>query len=1197
MAAVILSQAIPGTAASGLTQLDIYGNVSVINNYHLLMILSTFLCVYIVSTIVLRAKRPNGNAVLKATGEVFSNVLSRLDYKDSDPAPRRADEHDKGPGDIVPVQGNKGDNGNNKGDPPTDPLPATNNHNYQKRRRVKPNSRPKTLKSQPRLTSNLTPPKPTSTENTSRKPKQRETNDATPHNDQRNTGASNGHAPHPASTLATPSTNTTKHTISRWSGVILVQLFVLLKTLTAVSPNIVHEPFSTFGLEHLFVTNKVVLRPFRNKITRPSHDHPTRPTHDGVQRTHDTPPHYDNKPNYNTTDTHDPMKARHVGEAPHPGPDNEKILCRLLNVKGGGRLKAEHLAQTDAHVTCFTELELADYAVPDFRSVMRDNGMTITLAPSISITKDTDKFIGRRAGILSKTTMDAEILLITNEDGLDELTNSGRWVEIQVPCGHGNHYVTLAVYYGLAGKTPAERTMNERLLAQALSRATADPDAPYILFTDANTTIKKSSVLTTMIKASLIIDVHSDHHDLDERMPTFISNSITEPILLGDKGSSAIDYVLANQPGMDVIESIQFRWDLAIEDGLDHVPIDVILNDHAYRRYIDILAPAIPIDLESLVALSPIQKQQLYCKIRERYNYNWTRMCETDSSNIAHEQWSLLAENFLRAWAMMQDKNEDLDTLVNAFTYIDAETQNEASRKYSRRGHMQRIKTQAAVKDVSRGSLNARDYIGSALNKLASQCKALILRIGRSTDTTQVPSARTTDRCVHGSTCPIMCPDCNHLRSGKGPMDSCGDSADSNGDYESRAIAQKIRSNATALLDTDARIVTRLHDGANLLDKDIVSAVAEETYKEVKKHVKERHAERASKWTKRMCQGWKKNAAQAFFRFLRNDNKTPLRSFHDPQNEGKLTSDTRRVEELFGDTWRPIFNRPDSEPPPDWEHFEARYKDHLTPLDPVKADDFQAKELAAQAAKFKKRTVGGIDAWLPAEQRLLPLEAWEDRTYVERTIRSNGTYPDVYYQVPMPMLRKGKGRTPKEHRGLSIFVTSYRLTSGAWWTRIKEPLKPWLHGASCGGIADHECIEMAWDSQLAIEVALLTRTEHTQINTDYEKFFDTFNPRFFYMLLLAIGLPKDAATLLLDMYTKICRRIKIGKHIGKAFASNRGFGQGDSLSLFAALVITTIQFRYINAHCPNVKLGSVIDDRNFRGPCCDVIKAVQLALR
>jgi len=82
---------------------------------------------------------------------------------------------------------------------------------------------------------------------------------------------------------------------------------------------------------------------------------------------------------------------------------------------------------------------------------------------------------------------------------------------------------------------------------------------------------------------------------------------------------------------------------------------------------------------------------------------------------------------------------------------------------------------------------------------------------------------------------------------------------------------------------------------------------------------------------------------------------------------------------------------------------------------------------------------------------------------------------------------------------------------------------------------------------------------------------------------------------LLDMYTKIQRRIQIGQHIGKPFPSNRVSGQGDSLSLFAALAITTIQSRYINAHCASVKLGSVTDDRNFRGPCRGVIHAVQLA--
>jgi hypothetical protein len=254
--------------------------------------------------------------------------------------------------------------------------------------------------------------------------------------------------------------------------------------------------------------------------------------------------------------------------------------------------------------------------------------------------------------------------------------------------------------------------------------------------------------------------------------------------------------------------------------------------------------------------------------------------------------------------------------------------------------------THVASTDAVHETLSQESYDGHA-------CEAEVAGSSAAPVTAPIgKDSRQPGRCPYGSTCPPLCPDCNA---------SGNTGADNTDDYESRAIAQKIRSNATALLNTEARIVTRLHDGANLLDKDIVGVVAEETSNELKKHVQERHAERASKWTKHMCHGWKKKAAQAFFRFLRNDNKTPLRSFPDPDNGGKLTSDTRRVEELFCNTWKPIFNRPDNELPPDWEHFKAKYKEPLTPLDPVRADDFQAKELAAQAAKFKNQTVGGID--------------------------------------------------------------------------------------------------------------------------------------------------------------------------------------------------------------------------------------------
>ena len=49
--------------------------------------------------------------------------------------------------------------------------------------------------------------------------------------------------------------------------------------------------------------------------------------------------------------------------------------------------------------------------------------------------------------------------------------------------------------------------------------------------------------------------------------------------------------------------------------------------------------------------------------------------------------------------------------------------------------------------------------------------------------------------------------------------------------------------------------------------------------------------------------------------------------------------------------------------------------------------------------------------------------------------------------------------------------------------------------------------------------------------------------------------------------------------------------------LLDAIIITSIQFKMIEAKFPTVKLGSVVDDRNFRGPTDKVILAVQEALK
>ena len=58
---------------------------------------------------------------------------------------------------------------------------------------------------------------------------------------------------------------------------------------------------------------------------------------------------------------------------------------------------------------------------------------------------------------------------------------------------------------------------------------------------------------------------------------------------------------------------------------------------------------------------------------------------------------------------------------------------------------MRKIKSEPAVKDAARGAINARSYTGAAQNKLASQCKALLLRLTRTlgitTDNIAAPEA------------------------------------------------------------------------------------------------------------------------------------------------------------------------------------------------------------------------------------------------------------------------------------------------------------------------------------------------------------------------------------------------------------------------------------------------------------------------
>ena len=141
-------------------------------------------------------------------------------------------------------------------------------------------------------------------------------------------------------------------------------------------------------------------------------------------------------------------------------------------------------------------------------------------------------------------------------------------------------------------------------------------------------------------------------------------------------------------------------------------------------------------------------------------------------------------------------------------------------------------------------------------------------------------------------------------------------------------------------------------------------------------------------------------------------------------------------------------------------------------------------ELVAQLARMRPGA-GGIDGWTPLELKALPGEAWVDREKVEVIIYESGKYPEILYQVPLVMLRKGLGLTPLQHRGISILCANYRLTAGVWWTRCCPLLCSWAHPNASGGLPGRECIEVPWDAQSDLEHAVLCRQELLQIKDSF----------------------------------------------------------------------------------------------------------------
>lgn len=328
---------------------------------------------------------------------------------------------------------------------------------------------------------------------------------------------------------------------------------------------------------------------------------------------------------------------------------------------------------------------------------------------------------------------------------------------------------------------------------------------------------------------------------------------------------------------------------------------------------------------------------------------------------------------------------------------------------------------------------------------------------------------------------------------------------------------------------------------------------------------------------------WKSTGAKEFYQTLRNNPDTrPRRSFLDPST-GMMTSDPATIEGLFHKDWSAIYNYQVGESKPDYAQFKCEFGAHYGKIGIIDDSDIKSQELHLQSKK-RKGNAEGEDSWRREELRHLPPSCWDRRADVENLILRTGRPPQAYHTVPQRMLRKGKGATPLEHRGISLFCTTYRNLTSVIWTRIIQAFMEWVHPDTRGALPDREGMEVPFDTQADIEKAILLGHDLALITTDYSKFFDLFHHDFHRQLMVDIGIPPVYANLAYTMAHDMKRAILIGQHTGPAHSYERGAGQGDVLVLLQALCLMSVQFKVISAKHPLVKLGGVLDDRSLRDP-------------
>ena len=215
-------------------------------------------------------------------------------------------------------------------------------------------------------------------------------------------------------------------------------------------------------------------------------------------------------------------------------------------------------------------------------------------------------------------------------------------------------------------------------------------------------------------------------------------------------------------------------------------------------------------------------------------------------------------------------------------------------------------------------------------------------------------------------------------------------------------------------------------------------------------------------------------------------------------------------------------------------------------------------------------------------------------------------WPSEHYAVSSPVLSKRDKLDPKieeeapdplQHRVLAVYVAIYRTVAGAWYRNHIRWLEEWLPYETYSGLPKRECLEMTWDLQARIQRAASNGNSMAILLLDYYKFFDMFEHKFIRDFMQCAGVDVQLVDLIYNINSNAKRRIKLGATYGEPMEQTNSLGQGDPLSLLAALTYVGVLAKYIMKNFDGITMASVIDDRNITGPPDHVIRAMSAIFR